>query len=81
MPRWIRTARAPVWDPLFYGFYDWSPWYIGEIIGEFVTVNRGLDIQTVRFRAEPTEGLTVNLLYSYYRLGSGAGQARSSRAT
>jgi Alginate export len=64
------NGESTVWDPLFYGFYDWSTWYIGEIIGEFVTVNRGLVIQTVRLRAEPIPGVTTNLLYSYYRLGS-----------
>ena len=64
------NGESTVWDPLFYGFYDWSTWYIGEIIGEFVTINRGLVIQTVRLRAEPISGVTTNLLYSYYRLGS-----------
>ena len=63
------NGESTVWDPLFYGFYDWSTWYVGEIIGEFVTVNRDLVIQTVRLRVEPTDGLTMNLLYSYYRLG------------
>jgi hypothetical protein len=64
------NRESTIWDPLFYGFYDWSTWYVGEIIGEFVAINRALIIQTVRLRAEPVSGVTTNLLYSYYRLAA-----------
>lgn len=57
-----------VWDPLWYGFDDWSTWYVGEIIGGFVAVNRDLIMQTVRVRAQPTDSLTVQLIYNHYRL-------------
>ncbi|MFI5316322.1 MAG: alginate export family protein [Myxococcota bacterium] len=60
--------RFEAFDPLFYGDSDWSTWYIGEIIGEFVTVNRNGRVHTLRLRLEPTESLTVNLLYSDYSL-------------
>ena len=62
------SQESQVWDPLFYGFYDWSSWYVGEIVGEFVTINRGLVMQTGRLRAEPIAGVTTSLLYTYYRL-------------
>jgi hypothetical protein len=62
------TEDTEVWDPLFYGFSDWSTWYVGEIIGEFVTLNRDLGIQTVRLAAHPTDELTVQLIYNYFRL-------------
>ena len=57
-----------VWDPLWYGFNDWSTWYVGEIIGGFVALNRDFIMQTVRLRAQPTDALTVQLIYNYYRL-------------
>ena len=62
------TSDAEVYDPLFYGFSDWSTWYVGEIIGEFVTLNRDLAMQTVRLALHPHESLTVQLIYNYYTL-------------
>lgn len=57
-----------IWDPLWYGFNDWSTWYVGEIIGGFVALNRDLEMHTVRLRTSPCEDLTVQLVYNYYRL-------------
>ena len=57
-----------IWDPLWYGFNDWSTWYVGEIVGGFVTLNRDLMLQTVRLRAQPSEAVTLQLLYTYFRL-------------
>jgi hypothetical protein len=50
-------------DPLYYGFSDWSTWYLGEILGEFVATKRNLDAYTVRLRAEPAASWTVGLVY------------------
>lgn len=56
------------WDPLWYGFDDWSTWYVGEIIGAFVALNRDLEMQTVRLRLQPSDALTVQFIYNYYTL-------------
>jgi len=62
------SADLEVWDPLWYGFDDWSTWYVGEIIGGFVALNRDLAMHTLRLRGEPGESLTLQLVYNYYRL-------------
>jgi hypothetical protein len=62
------TADAEIWDPIFYGFSDWSTWYVGEIIGEFVTTNQNLGMHTVRLVTHPSDAVTVQLIYNYYRL-------------
>lgn len=62
------SSDLEVWDPLWYGFNDWSTWYIGEIIGGFVALNRDLEMHTLRLRTSPCEDLTVQLVYNYYRL-------------
>jgi hypothetical protein len=49
-------------DPIYYGFSDWSTWYLGEIFGEYIGTNRNLDGYTLRLRAEPAEGWTINLV-------------------
>jgi hypothetical protein len=49
-------------DPIYYGFNDWSTWYFGEIFGEYIGTNRNLDAYTLRLRSEPAEGWTVNLV-------------------
>ncbi|MCI0636178.1 MAG: alginate export family protein, partial [Actinobacteria bacterium] len=55
-------------DPLFYGFYDWGTWYLGEIVGEYVASNSNARVHTLRVRAEPTDAISVNLLYFFFRL-------------
>jgi len=55
-------------DPLFYDLKDWSTWYVGEILGEYVATNRNLDILTARLRFEPAEAWTASCLYSYFHL-------------
>jgi hypothetical protein len=55
-------------DPLFYGFGDWSSWYIGEIFGEYVGGNRNLEAHTVRLSVEPHEAWTVQLWWHLFRL-------------
>lgn len=55
-------------DPLFYGYDDWGTWYLGEIAGEWVATNRNLGVHTVRLRLAPTESVTANLLFFYFRL-------------
>ena len=75
------NGESTLWDPLFYGFYDWSTWYVGEIIGEFVTVNRDLIIQTVRLRVEPTDGADDEPSLLVLPAGPGPGQRDHRRAT
>jgi hypothetical protein len=55
-------------DPLFYGFPDWGTWYIGEIVGEYVATNRNQDIHTVRLRLTPSDPVSVQVLYHFFRL-------------
>ena len=55
-------------DPLYYDIEDWSTWYVGEILGEFVATNRNLDILTTRLRVEPVEAWTLSCLYSWFHL-------------
>jgi hypothetical protein len=62
------VGRLEAFDPLFYGFADWGTWYFGEIFGEYVGSNRNLDAHTLRLRAEPREGWTVQLLAFVFRL-------------
>ena len=63
-----RTRDQETWDPLFYGYEDWSTWYVGEIIGNFVALNRDLIMQTARLRVQPSDAVTVQLIYNLYRL-------------
>jgi hypothetical protein len=63
-----QTRDHETWDPLFYGFEDWSTWYVGEIIGNFVALNRDLVMQTARLRVSPVDALTLSFIYNYYRL-------------
>src|SRR5262249_51884457 len=62
------SAESELWDPLFYGYNDWSTWYIGEIVGNFAAANRDLRIQTVRLQVHPSEKLTAQVIYNYYAL-------------
>jgi hypothetical protein len=62
------TGDNETFDPLFYGFPDWGTWYFGEIVGEYVASNRNADVHTVRVRTQPSEAITANLLYYYFRL-------------
>ena len=62
------TARSEDFDPLFYGFTDWGTWFQGEILGEFVLLNSNLESHTVRLQLAPSEPVTLNLLYHYFRL-------------
>ena len=62
------TAQSELWDPLFYGYNDWSTWYVGEIMGNFVAQNRDLRMQTVRLQVHPRDSVTAQLIYNYYAL-------------
>lgn len=62
------TGEIEAFDPLFYGFYDWETWYLGEIFGGFIATNRNLHAHTLRLRVEPAERWTVQALYFYFRL-------------
>jgi hypothetical protein len=50
-------------DPLFTGLTDWGTWFQGEILGEFVISNSNLNSNQVRLKLEPSDVLTVNLIY------------------
>jgi len=60
-------------DPLNYGFNDWNEWFIGEILGEYVTSNRNLTTHTVNLRVNPSDSIGVGLYYIYYRLDEQTG--------
>lgn len=55
-------------DPLFYGFNDWNEWYVGEIIGEYVSSNRNLETHTFKLSLAPREDIVANLYWIYYEL-------------
>jgi hypothetical protein len=61
-------GRNRSFDPLFNGFSDWGTWYLGEIVGEYVASNRNAHVHTARVAARPTEAITANLLYFFFRL-------------
>jgi hypothetical protein len=61
-------GKNTAFDPLFYGFQDWGTWYLGEIVGEYVASNSNARVHTLRVRAEPTDALTADLLYFFFRL-------------
>jgi hypothetical protein len=60
--------EVEAFDPIFYGFSDWSTWYLGEVFGGFVGTNRNLDVHMLRLRAEPHPGWTVQLVGMLFRL-------------
>jgi alginate export protein len=62
------SRESELWDPLFYGYHDWSTWYVGEIMGNFVAQNRDLRMHTARLSLHPHETLTTQLIYNYYAL-------------
>jgi hypothetical protein len=55
-------------DPLYYDIQDWSTWYVGEILGEYIAANRNLDVVTARLRLEPAEAWTFTCVYSWFHL-------------
>jgi hypothetical protein len=61
-------GRNTAFDPLFYGFHDWGTWYLGEIVGIYVASNRNTHAHTLRVRAQPSDAITANLLYYFFRL-------------
>ena len=63
-------------DPLYYNFNDWNEWYIGEILGEWVTGNSNINASIVRLRANPVDSVTLNLFYIYTAPERGAGRSR-----
>ena len=67
-------GKNTAFDPLFYGLGDWGTWFQGEIAGEYVATNRNLRSHTLRVRAQPTDDVTVNLLYFFFRLDEFANQ-------
>jgi hypothetical protein len=57
------TARSEGWRNLAYGFTDWGSWYQGEISGNYPLSNTSLNSQLYRIKAQPTETVTLNLMY------------------
>ena len=55
-------------DPINYGFNDWDEWFVGEIIGEYVTSNRNLNSHTLNLSLSPTNDLSLGLYYIHFRL-------------
>jgi len=50
-------------DPLFVSLSDWGTWIQGELLGEWVLSNTNLQSHMVRLKLEPTDVVTLNLLY------------------
>jgi hypothetical protein len=61
-------GQIEAFDPLFYASSDWSSWYLGEILGEFIGTNRNLDAHVLRLRADPLPSWTLNLVGLVFRL-------------
>jgi hypothetical protein len=55
-------------DPLFAGLSDWGTWFQGEVLGEFVLSDSNLDSHQVRLKLQPTDVLTLNLIYYKFLL-------------
>lgn len=57
------TAKNEAWRNLAYGFTDYGSWYQGEISGNYPLSNTSLNSQLYRIKAQPTETITLNLMY------------------
>jgi hypothetical protein len=55
-------------DSLFTGLPDWGYWFQGELLGESVLSNNNLVSHQVRLKAQPSDSLTLNLIYYRFLL-------------
>jgi hypothetical protein len=55
-------------DSLFTGLSDWGSWFQGEILGEFVLSDSNLNSHQVRLMFQPSDLLTLNLIYYHFLL-------------
>lgn len=51
-----------------YGFSDYGTWYQGEISGNYPLANVNLNSSQFRIKAQPSESVTLNLLYYDFKL-------------
>lgn len=57
------------WDPMFYGTSrGWGNHTMGEIVGEYLLFNSNQKTQMVKFNLQPTERLSVGVIYYDFRL-------------
>lgn len=54
-------------DPINYGFDDWNQWFIGEIIGEYVSSNRNLGTHTLNLNLTFSEDISGGFYWIYYK--------------
>jgi len=57
-------------DPLFAGLSEWGTWTQGELLGEWVLANSNLQSHMVRLRLEPSDILTLHLIYYKFLLSN-----------
>ena len=57
------TPKDERFREIAYGSTDYGSWYQGEITGNYPLGNNNLISHQVRVKAQPREGLTVNVLY------------------
>jgi hypothetical protein len=57
-------------DSLFTGLPDWGYWFQGELLGEAVLSNNNLVSHQVRLKTQPSESLTLNLIYYRFLLAN-----------
>ncbi len=53
---------------LFTGLPDWGSWFQGEVLGEFVLSDSNLNSHQVRLKLQPSDALTLNLIYYKFLL-------------
>jgi len=66
----FRGGGTHGFDPLFPGLPDWGSWFQGEVLGEFVLSNSNLNSHQVRLKLQPTDVLTLNLIYYKFLLNN-----------
>ena len=69
------------YDSMFYGSTDWETWYQGEILGEYILLNKDLDTHMVKLTVQPLDAVTLTLAYiNYDRHNSGKDYAQEYNA-
>ena len=65
---WFSGGTTKAFDPLFTGLPEWGGWFQGELLGEYVLSNSNLVSHQVRLILEPSDVVTVNLIYYKFLL-------------
>lgn len=62
------TARNEGFRSIAYGYTDYGTWYQGEITGNYPLGNSNLNSHLVRAKLQPSEKVTLNLMYYNFTL-------------